>query len=61
MRMTRILAIVVLLLGVVAIVMGGVFIGQGVAKNNLLVTAMQQEKITLGIPSEKLAAGGIHA
>ena len=54
---TIIAVIVVLLLGVVAIVMGGVFIGQGIAKNNLLVTAMQQEKITLGIPSEKLDAG----
>ena len=57
MRITRILAIAVLLLGAVAIVIGGVFLGQGVSKNNLLVTAMEQEKITLGIPSEKLAAG----
>ena len=55
--MNRILAIVVLLLGAVAIVIGGVFIGQGVSKNNLLVNAMREEKITLGIPSEKLAAG----
>ena len=59
MRMTRILAIVVLLLGVVAIVIGGIFIGQGFAKDNLLVTAMDHEKITLGVPSEEVAAGEI--
>jgi len=57
MKMTRNLAIVVLLLGIVAIVMGVVFIGQGITKNNLLVTSMQQEQITLGIPSDKLAEG----
>ena len=57
--MIRKLAIVVLLIGVVSIVIGAVFIGQGMAKNNLLVTAMRQEKITLGIPSDKLAAGEV--
>lgn len=57
--MIRKLAIVVLLIGVVSIVIGAVFIGQGIAKNNLLVTAMRQEKITLGIPSDKLAAGEV--
>lgn len=59
MNITRVLAILVLFLGVVAIVVGGVFIGQGMAKDNLLATAMQQEKITLGIPSEKLDAGEV--
>jgi len=59
MKMTRNIAVVVLLLGVVAVVMGAVFIGQGMAKDNLLVTAMQQEKITLGIPTDKLAEGEV--
>ena len=59
MNMTRGLAIVVMFLGVVAVVVGGVFIAQGVAKDNLLVTAMQQEKITLGIESEQLAEGEV--
>jgi hypothetical protein len=57
MKMVRGLSILVIILGVVAIVIGGVFIGQGFAKNNLLVSAMQQEKITLGIESDKLAEG----
>ena len=56
-RIVRYLAILVVLLGVVGVVMGAVFIGQGVVKNNLLVTAMRQEKITLGIPSDEIAAG----
>ncbi len=59
MNMIRGLAIMVLFLGLVAVVLGGVFIAQGVAKDNLLVTAMQNEKITLGIPSEKLAEGEV--
>lgn len=57
MKATRGLVILVLFLGVVAVVLGGVFIAQGVAKDNLLVTSMQQEKITLGIPEGELAEG----
>ena len=59
MNLTRGLAILVLFLGVVAIVLGGVFVAQGMAKNNLLVTAMQQEKITLGIESDKMSEGEV--
>ncbi len=39
---------VVLLLGVVAVVIGAVFIGQGIAKNNLITEAMLVEQITYG-------------
>ena len=49
MKMTRNLAIVVLLLGIVGIVMGGVFIGLGVTSNNELKEAMRVEHIALGI------------
>ena len=59
MKLMRGLAIMVLGLGVVAVVLGGVFIGQSVAKGNYLVTAMQEEKITLGIPSENLGGGDV--
>lgn len=59
MKVIRGLAIMVMFLGLVAIVLGGVFIAQGMAKDNLLVTAMQQEKITLGIPAEELAEGEV--
>ena len=45
----RYLAIIVLLLGLVGIVVGGVFIAQGVAKNNQLKEAMRVEHVTLGI------------
>jgi len=48
-RISRYLAIVVLLLGVVGIVIGAVFIGQGVTRNNQLKEAMQVEHVTLGI------------
>ncbi|MFC2023053.1 hypothetical protein ACFLTL_02780, partial [Chloroflexota bacterium] len=42
-----------------SIVIGGVFIWQGIAKDRLLVNAMRAEQITLGIPSEKLAEGEV--
>ncbi len=54
MKMTRNLAIVVLLLGVVAMVMGAVFIGQGVSKNNQLVEALRVEQVALGIEGAEL-------
>jgi hypothetical protein len=57
--MIRGLSILVIFLGLVAVVVGAVFISQGIAKDNLLVTAMQQEKITLGIESDKLAEGEV--
>ena len=52
MNLNRSLAIGVLLLGVVAVVLGAVFIGQGVSKNNQLKEAMQLEQVALGIESE---------
>ena len=45
----RYLATIVLILGLVGIVAGGVFIAQGVAKNNQLKEAMRVEYVTLGI------------
>ena len=49
----RKLAIVVVLLGVVGIAMGGVFVGQGVVKNNQLVEAMQVEQVRLPLQEGK--------
>ena len=46
------MSLVIVLLGVVAVVFGAVFIGQGMARNNQLVEAMQVEQVTLGIESE---------
>jgi len=47
--MVRTLAIIVLLLGVVGIVIGGVFIGQGIAKSNLIVERMEIEQVSLAL------------
>ena len=47
--MIRNLAILVLFLGVVAIILGGVFIGQGMSKEAQLKEAMRVEHVTLGI------------
>ena len=52
MNITRSLVLVVLFVGVVAIVMGAVFIGLGVSRDNQLKEAMRVEHVTLGIESE---------
>ncbi|MCJ7605029.1 MAG: hypothetical protein MUO19_03225 [Dehalococcoidales bacterium] len=57
MNFTRGLAYLVLVLGLVAIVVGGVFIGLGASKANLLTDAMQTEQITLGIESDSIEEG----
>jgi len=54
MKSIKILAIGVLLLGVVGLVLGAIFIGQGVSKNSQLTEAMRVEHVTLGIESAEL-------
>jgi hypothetical protein len=49
MSLVRNLAVLVLVLGVAAVVIGGVFIGEGVAKNNLIVDRMNVEKVSLAL------------
>ena len=50
--MVRKLAMIVLLAGMAGVVMGGVFIGLGVARNCELAKAMQAENVSLGIEGE---------
>jgi hypothetical protein len=57
--MIRKLSIVAMGIGVASIVIGAVFISQGVVKNNYLTTELRQEKITLGIPSDEVANGEV--
>jgi len=47
--MVRKLAVLVIVLSVAAIVIGGVFIGEGVAKNKLIVDRMNVEKVSLAL------------
>jgi hypothetical protein len=48
-RMSRIISLVIAILGLVAIVIGAVFVFEGVSKNNLIVGRMNVEKVTLAI------------
>jgi hypothetical protein len=47
--MVRKLALLVMVLGVVGIVLGGVFVWQGIAKNDLIVDRMNIEKVSLAV------------
>jgi hypothetical protein len=49
MKIVKYLGLTVLALGVVAIVIGGVFIGEGIMKNNLIVDRMNVEKVSLNL------------
>ncbi len=49
MNFNRGLAILVIFLGLVGLVLGGVFIGEGIAKNNLIMERMNIEKVTLAL------------
>ena len=58
-RISRYLAIMVLLAGVVGVVIGSVFIAQAVEKNNWMKETMQLEKVTLGIDEAVVAKGEV--
>jgi hypothetical protein len=45
----RTLALLISILGVLAIIIGGVFIGEGFAKNKMIVDRMKVEKVTLAL------------
>jgi hypothetical protein len=48
-RTNRIIALVISILGLVALVIGVAFVVQGVSKNNLIVDRMNTEKVTLAL------------
>jgi len=49
MKFNRYLSIMIMCLGLVALVLGGVFIVEGVMKNDLIVDRMAVEKVTLAV------------
>jgi len=59
MRTSRYLAVAVLLLGMVGVVLGIVFIAQGVAKTNMLREETRAEQVTYLLPDEEVAKGNV--
>jgi hypothetical protein len=53
MAMIQKLAFTVMILGIIGVAMGGIFIWQGIAKNNLIVDRMKIEKVTLALDPNK--------
>ncbi len=49
MRLVRALEIVIIFLGIIGVVIGGIFVYQGLAKNKLIVDRMNIEKVTLAV------------
>ena len=58
-RMGRYLSILVLVLGAIAFIIGAAFIYQGIAKQDLIRTQMQVEKVTYLLPEEEIQKGNV--
>ncbi len=58
-KISRYLAIAVLLVGVMGIVIGSVFIYQSITKTDKVVTAMREEKVTYLLPEEEVKRGNV--
>jgi len=58
-RISRYLAIIVLLVGVIGVVIGSVFIAQAIEKNNWMSEAMRIEHVTLGLDEAAVAKGEV--
>jgi hypothetical protein len=60
MKLLRLIAIAAMVLGFGAIAIGGVFVGEGFAKNKLIVDRMNVEKVTLTITNSDNTTQTIH-
>ena len=58
-RWSKLIALVVLVFGLINVAIGGTFIGVGVDKQGFLKSAMQEEKITVELTDEQIAAGEV--
>jgi hypothetical protein len=57
--MNRLLALIVIILGVACLGLGIFFVSQGVAKNAYLVNNIKQEKIALGLTPAQINSGQV--
>lgn len=59
MKKIQLVAALVVVLGVVSLVIGAVFIGLAVQKNDYITSSLQAQKVTLGLTSDQIAAGEV--
>jgi hypothetical protein len=58
-RRTKYLGFVVIVLGILSLVLGGVFVDQAVQKNHYVTSELRQQRITLGLTKEQIANGSL--
>ena len=58
-RKTKLLAMLVVVLGIVGMLAGGAFIGLAVQKNNMVTDLLREQKITTGLTKDQIAAGQV--
>lgn len=59
MKKIQMVSMLVVVLGVVSLVMGAVFIGLAVQKNNYIVSSLQSQKVTLGLSQDQIKQGEV--
>jgi len=59
MKNIKMVAIIILLLGIVGLVIGGAFVGVGWVKNNQITTYLKAEQVTLGLSAADIAKGKV--
>ncbi len=59
MKNIKMVAIIILLLGIVGLGIGGAFVGVGWFKNNQITTYLKAEQVTLGLSAADIAKGKV--
>jgi hypothetical protein len=59
MKNIKMVAIIILLLGIVGLGIGGAFVGVGWVKNNQITTYLKAEQVTLGLSAADIAKGKV--
>jgi hypothetical protein len=55
----RLVSLLVVALGVVSLVIGGVFVGLAIQKNNYVVSSLRAQNVTLGLTKDQIAQGQV--
>jgi hypothetical protein len=59
MKSLKIIAVIVIILGLVGIGVGGTFLGLGFSKNHQVAETLREQKVTVGLEADSIAQGNV--
>jgi len=59
MKLVKIIGILMIIIGVVGVGVGGTFLGLGYSKNQQVVSALREQKVTIGLDQPSITAGNV--